>query len=160
MAERTVKRITRTGTPSGSSEFPFTYDMIPNLNGKGAAVVQEYRNHAWETYKTLPMPHTQLEPWRRTDLKRLEAGSFRFPAPSAHLDLAPVPEQLLAPLVDDQHGGQITLLPGGVTVELDEALTRKGVILPTTPPPNKNTPKSSQKSWAKSSPWMKANFPP
>ncbi|HNB52755.1 MAG TPA: Fe-S cluster assembly protein SufD, partial [Anaerolineales bacterium] len=81
-----------------------------------------------EIYQSLPIPTLQMEPWRRTDLKRLDAGNFRFPETDAYLDLAPVPEHLLAPLVDDQHGGQITLLPGGVTVELDEALSRKGVI--------------------------------
>ena len=128
MAERTVKRIIRTGAQPAASDFPFTYEMIPNLNGKSAGVVREYRNRAWETYQTLPIPHIQMEPWRRTDLKRLDAGNFRFPEPEAYLDLAPVPEHLLAPLVANQHGGQLALLPGGVSLELDEELTRKGVI--------------------------------
>jgi Fe-S cluster assembly protein SufD len=35
---------------------------------------------------------------------------------------------LLTPLVSDQHGGQITLLPGGVNIELDDEITRKGVV--------------------------------
>ncbi|NUM44125.1 MAG: Fe-S cluster assembly protein SufD [Anaerolineales bacterium] len=131
MAERTVKRILRrdgttTGTPA--SEFPFTQDMIPSQNGKGSPLVREYRQRAWEIYQSLPIPTLQMEAWRRTDLKRLDVGNFRFPETDAYLDLAPVPELLLAPLVADQHGGQITLLPGGVTVELDENLARQGVV--------------------------------
>lgn len=128
MAERTVKRIIRRDGTSTAADFPFTQDMVPSLNGKGSPVVRDYRQRAWETYQSLPIPTIQMEPWRRTDLKRLDAGNFRFPETDAYLDLAPVPEHLLAPLVDDQHGGQITLLPGGATVELDEALARKGVI--------------------------------
>lgn len=126
MAERTVKRIVRRGDTA--SDFSFTQEMMPSLNGKGSPVVREYRQHAWKIYQSLPIPTLQMEPWRRTDLKRLDVGGFRFPEKDAYLDLAPVPEHLLAPLVADQHGGQITLLPGGVTVELDEALVRQGVI--------------------------------
>ena len=128
MAERTVRRIVRREATPAASDFPFTQEMIPSLNGKGANLVKEYRNRAWETYRSLSLPTIQQEPWRRTDLKRLDVGSFRFPEQDAYLDLAPVPGQLLAPLVADQHGGQITLLPGGVTIELNEALAQQGVI--------------------------------
>jgi Fe-S cluster assembly protein SufD len=128
MAERTVRKIVRREAAPAASDFPFTQEMIPSLNGKSAGLVQDYRKRAWETYQSLTIPTTQMEPWRRTDLKRMAAGSFHFPDPDACLDLAPVPEYLLAPLVADQHGGQISLLPGGVTVELDEALAQKGVI--------------------------------
>ncbi|GAB4579328.1 MAG: Fe-S cluster assembly protein SufD [Anaerolineales bacterium] len=128
MAERTVRKIIRRESTSPASDFPFTQDMVPSLNGKSSPLVREYRQRAWETYQALPIPTPQMEPWRRTDLKRLDVGNFRFPATDAYLDLAPVPDHLLAPLVADQHGGQITLLPGGVTIELDETLARKGVI--------------------------------
>ncbi|NJN44433.1 MAG: Fe-S cluster assembly protein SufD [Anaerolineae bacterium] len=128
MTERTIKRIVRTGRKSESSDFPFTYEMIPSQNGKGSDLVQNYRNQAWETYQSLVIPTTQMEPWRRTDIKRLDVGNFRFPEKDAYLDLAPVPEHLLAPLLGDQHGGQITLQPGGVSVELNETLAQKGVI--------------------------------
>jgi len=39
-----------------------------------------------------------------------------------------VPEELLRPLTGEQHGGQITLLPGGSQIQLDESLVKKGVI--------------------------------
>lgn len=128
MTERTVKRIVRTSKKSTATDFPFTYEMMPSLNGKGSTLVKEYRNQAWETFQTLSLPTTQLEPWRRTDIRRLDVGSFNLPKDGDYAHLPPVPGELLAPLVADQHGGQITLLPGGVTVELDEALAQKGVI--------------------------------
>ena len=43
-------------------------------------------------------------------------------------DLPAVREDLLKPLVADQHGGQIVLTPGGVKIDLDEKLAQKGVI--------------------------------
>lgn len=128
MTEKTIRKITRRGVAPAADDFPFTYEMIADHAGPGAEFVREYRRGAWEVFRTLPIPHTQMEPWRRTDLKRLDVGSFRLPEPDAYLDLAPVPEHLLAPLVADQHGGQITLQPGGLTVDLDDTLAQAGVI--------------------------------
>ena len=51
-----------------------------------------------------------------------------LPKAEAYLDLPPIPERLLAPLVSDQHGGQITLLPGGIKTELNAEIAQKGVI--------------------------------
>ena len=39
-----------------------------------------------------------------------------------------VPADLLKPLVADQHGGQIVLMPGGVKIDLDESIAEQGVI--------------------------------
>jgi Fe-S cluster assembly protein SufD len=43
-------------------------------------------------------------------------------------DVPPVREDLLKPLVADQHGGQIVLTPGAAKIDLDENLAAKGVI--------------------------------
>jgi len=53
---------------------------------------------------------------------------FTLPEEGAHPDLPGVPEGLLKPLVSDQHGGQIVLLPGKATTDLDDKLKQKGVI--------------------------------
>ena len=39
-----------------------------------------------------------------------------------------MPPELLKPLIADQHGGQIVLMPGGATIDLDPALSAQGVI--------------------------------
>lgn len=131
MAQRTVVTRTRRQARSESLEFNFTREMIPALksDGKAPAFLEEYRQKAWELYEALPMPTTKDEPWRRTDIRGLNAGGFRLPAEDAYLDLPPAPEELLHPLIGEEHGGQVLLLPGGkVQAELNPDLAAKGVI--------------------------------
>jgi Fe-S cluster assembly protein SufD len=83
---------------------------------------------AWEVFKRQSLPDVTQEAWRRTDLRALPLDSFRLPAGDAYRDLPPVEAELLKPLIADQHGGQITLLPGGSIVDLDPALIAQGVV--------------------------------
>ena len=130
MAERVVVTRKRRTDRRASREFAFTRDMIPFQDGDGLPVefVKNYRNQAWEAFERLPMPTTTDEPWRRTDIRGLEAGTFRIPQASASRELAPVARELLQPLVADEHGGQILMLPEGVKVNLDPRLAEQGVI--------------------------------
>lgn len=109
---------------SAAADFTFTESDMRI----GQSAVASYRTAAWSTYKKNAMPDTSLEAWRRTDIHAIPADAFRFPAEGAFNDLPPVREDLLRPLVANQLGGQIVLLPGGATIELDEALAKKGVI--------------------------------
>ncbi len=118
----TISKTRRIGP--AAKEFSFTRADIPAANGD----IASYRTQAWEAFKRLPIPATSEEPWRRTDLRNLPADLFSLPAQGAYKDLPPVPVDLLKPLVADQHGGQIVLLPGGATVDLDEAIANQGVI--------------------------------
>jgi Fe-S cluster assembly protein SufD len=94
----------------------------------GKDSVASYRASALSAFKKHSLPDTALEAWRRTDIHNLPVDKFKFAVEGAFNDLPPVREDLLRPLVADQHGGQIVLVPGGVKIELDEKLTRKGVI--------------------------------
>lgn len=107
---------------AAAKEFAFGQAELP-----GGALA-EYRNRAFAAYARTKMPTTSEEAWRRTDLRFFPADAFRLPAEGAFEDLPAVPESLLAPLVGDKHGGQIVLTPGGASVELDEALAKKGVV--------------------------------
>jgi len=99
--------------------------MVPS---DGGGFLSDFRARAWETFENLQYPTTKDEPWRRTDIRALQ-DDFQLPNKGAYEDLSPIPESLLKPLVGDQHGGQIVLLPGGLQKEpLDAALTQKGVI--------------------------------
>ncbi|MFZ5820396.1 MAG: Fe-S cluster assembly protein SufD [Chloroflexota bacterium] len=111
-------------TAPAAKEFSFTQADIPAANGD----IASYRTQSWEAFKRLPIPTTSEEPWRRTDLRNLPADSFSLPAQGAYKDLPSVPADLLKPLVADQHGGQIVLLPGGASIDLDESIARQGVI--------------------------------
>jgi len=58
----------------------------------------------------------------------LPASDFKLPKDDAFEDLPVIPEELLKPLTGEQHGGQITLLPGGSQIQLDASLARQGVV--------------------------------
>ena len=109
---------------SAAKEFNFAESDI--RAGKDA--IASYRASAWSAYEKLSLPVTTDEAWRRTDIHNLPAEKFKFADEGAYNDLPPVREDLLLPLIANQHGGQIILLPGGVKVELDEKLVKKGVI--------------------------------
>jgi Fe-S cluster assembly protein SufD len=109
---------------TAAKDFTFTEADIRTVNDS----VASYRTLAWNAFKRLALPVTTEEPWRRTDIHTLPADKFVFPKEGTFNDLPNVREDLLKPLVADQHGGQIILLPGGSKIELDEKLVQKGVI--------------------------------
>lgn len=108
---------------SAAKEFPFSEADV-RMDG----LLREYRARAWNEFKRLSLPDTSLEAWRRTDIHQLPADKFVLPKQGAYEDLPPVRADLMTPLADEQHGGQILLLPGGAAVELDEKLAAQGVI--------------------------------
>ncbi len=108
---------------SAGKDFSFTKEMLPDFGA-----LNEYRARAWEVYARTGLPVTTDEAWRRTDLRNLPADVFVVPTDGQYKDLPAVPEDLLKPLVSDQHGGQIVLTPGGASIDLDEKLAQKGVI--------------------------------
>ena len=90
--------------------------------------MQQFRLAAWETYQNIPMPTTQDEPWRRTDLRRLKLDDI---GPSLNGDGANVsiPPYLGEQLTEDQTGG-ILVIVDGVTkkYEVSSILREQGVI--------------------------------
>lgn len=105
-------------------DFSFTAADIP-ASRDGLA---SFRTSAWAAFQARSLPSTTDEAWRRTDLRLLPASDFKLPKLGAHEDLPPVPDDLLKPLVGDQHGGQITLLAGGSQIFLEDALAKQGVV--------------------------------
>lgn len=130
MAQRKVITRKHSIKQFDNAHFVFSRNMIPvtNGNGKSPDFIKDYRGKAWNTFENLPMPSTSDEPWRRTDLRRLEASTFRLPEIDEWKNYEAVPREILKPLVGDTHGGQIILQPGGVQVEVDSELTDQGVI--------------------------------
>jgi Fe-S cluster assembly protein SufD len=93
----------------------------------GDDAVASYRALAWKAFKRLALPDTTQEAWRRTDIHNLPTDKFKLALEDVS-NLPAVREDLLKPLVADQHGGQIILTPGAVKIDLDEKLAQKGVI--------------------------------
>ena len=125
MQEKPKVVVSRTRrSESAAKDFSFTQADI-SAGGNGLA---SFRAAAWSAFQARSIPVTTDEAWRRTDLRLLPASDFKLPITGAFEDLPAVPDELLHPLVGEQHGGQITLLPGGAQIFLEDALARKGVI--------------------------------
>ncbi len=120
------KVVTRTQRRRSQFEgFHFTREMMGL--GDDGGILADFRVRAWDAFEKLPYPTTKDEPWRRTDIRGLN-NDFQLPVAEAYMDLPAIPERLLKSLVSDQHGGQITLLPGGMHKDFDAESAPKGVI--------------------------------
>jgi Fe-S cluster assembly protein SufD len=131
MATRKVITRTHKAGKRVSRDFNFSREMMPVLSGveDTARFVTEYRNRAWEAFEQFPMPTTNDEAWRRTDIRNLDAGVFELASTNDNSKFPDPPRELLKPLVGSQHGGQIVLTSGDKSwVELNVELASKGVI--------------------------------
>ncbi len=125
MQEKPKVVVSKTRRPvTAAQDFAFTEADIR----AGGDSLTAYRTSAWTAFKRLTLPSSAEEAWRRTDIHSLPASLFKFPAQGAFKDMPVVRPDLLKPLTGNQHGGQIVLMPGGVTVDLDHKLAEKGVI--------------------------------
>lgn len=130
MAASTVVTRTRRTPAAGEAGFAFTREMIPALRAGSdlPEFLREYRKRAWEAYQRLPMPTTNDEAWRRTDLRGLKSD-LQLAQPGVDKTLAKVPRALLKPVAGKGHGGQILLQPGGKSdIYLQDELKQLGVI--------------------------------
>jgi Fe-S cluster assembly protein SufD len=124
MEEKPKVVVSRTRRPEpAAKEFNFTGANIRAVSEP----VASYRARAYDAFKRQTLPDTTLEAWRRTDIHVLPTDKFKLSIDGV-ADLPTVREDLLNPLVADQHGGQILITPGNVKIDLDENLAKKGVV--------------------------------
>jgi Fe-S cluster assembly protein SufD len=124
MQEKPKVVVTRTRRPeAGAKDFNFTEADIRTGNDS----VTIYRNLAWNAFKRLALPVNTEEAWRRTDIHALPVEKFKLAVDGTN-EFPSVREDLLKPLVADQHGGQIILTPHGAKIDLEEKLVKQGVI--------------------------------
>jgi Fe-S cluster assembly protein SufD len=109
---------------SAAKDFAFTEADVRAGNDS----VASYRTLAWNAFKRHSLPDTTQEAWRRTDIHALPVDKFKLAGDNVFDDLPSVREDLLKPLVADQHGGQIVLSPGHAKIDLGAKLAQKGVI--------------------------------
>jgi len=127
------KVITRKkSSTSVQKHFPFTREMFTTISGNGETpeFFKNIRARAWNDFINIPIPTTQEEAWRRTDLRSLPAGDFLLPELQKldESELPAVPEELLRPLAGTTHGGQIIFTPTGVKIDSNLQLEETGVI--------------------------------
>lgn len=129
MKERVVvKRSSRPETVSAVRAFTFNRAQVAALapGWRGAESVRSYRQDAWENFERLPMPTTQDEAWRRTDLRHLESETFRIVENGENLTEPSA--ELLAPLAGDMHGGQIVLTANKAELHVSDEIQAQGVV--------------------------------
>ncbi len=127
MAERVVVSRGR-GAGAPPKEFIFTSEQVRGFSEAGP--LGDYRRQAWQLFESLPIPTTNDEPWRRTDIRGLHPAGVHLPGnhnPLAQRLDGP-PAELLQPLAGEAHGGQLVLTAGGVQCDLAPELVRQGVI--------------------------------
>lgn len=130
MKERIVVKRTSgsTAVSAPAKEFIFTEDMVPALakDWQGSDYIRQYRRQAWDNYLKAPMPNPTDEAWRRTDIHTLNGGAFRLVDKNEAIQVPP--DDLLAPLAGDSHGGQIVITSQGTKTDLANELSQSGVI--------------------------------
>ena len=124
MQEKPKVVVSRTRRAEAAArDFAFTESDVR----AGADAVASYRTLAWNAFKRHSLPDTTQEAWRRTDIHHLPTDKFKLSWDGTN-DLPTVRNDLLKPLVADQHGGQIILTPGSAKIDLDDKLAQRGVI--------------------------------
>ncbi len=83
--------------------------------------LREQRLRAWEVFEATPMPQMTDEEWRRTDIRRLDLGSFNIPRE---------PAQTYQPETSQDHrNGFMQIVDGfAVDLQMESGLAEKGVI--------------------------------
>lgn len=88
----------------------------------------DFRKHAWKVYQTKSLPSLKDEAWRRTDLSHLDPAQFRLVKSDVDQTDVPVPQEMLVPLTDRKHAGQIVLYDAKASVSVSSDLVKSGVI--------------------------------
>jgi len=100
---------------SSSVEKEREFAFSPDLNGLSGSILEYYQN-AWKVFQTIKFPTLKEEAWRRTDIHGLAVESFRIGGID---EQKPVPAELLEPMTDSHHGGQIIFTETEAQVSLE-----------------------------------------
>jgi len=106
------------------SEFNFDKDQMPVVNDLR---LKSYHQTAWANYEKLPFPSLKDEPWRRTDIRKLNTDSFSLPLKKNNFQGPP--KRVLNPaIMGDERAGQIVSGAFETQSNLSPVLAQKGVI--------------------------------
>lgn len=117
--------ITTSKKRSESSDFVFPKEQV---RFTGNQTIDSYREKAWKIYQETGIPTTREEAWRRTDIRGLRLEKFKLLNENQKASINDIPENLLEPVADGDHGGQIILYGNEYIHRLDENLLKNGVI--------------------------------
>jgi Fe-S cluster assembly protein SufD len=108
----------------------FTKEAVEQLSAalNEPAWMLEFRLTAWAVYENTPMPTTQDEAWRRTDIRRLKLDQIG-PALNGAVAETKVPTYLGEKLTENEAGGVLVQVDGVTRqYELSDELKAQGII--------------------------------
>jgi len=118
-------------TPAGSGAADERFEEFVAALDEPAAL-RERRREAWELYRTLPMPSTESEEWRYTDVSDLDPETFDPLLPEAEraAEVSDLPGPVRRVLQSDQARSAVGVQVNGGFVHrrLDEELAEQGVV--------------------------------
>ena len=127
MNSRTVSRRKRVVRKQEAPEFSFTREEVESISqalGESDALKTQ-RMAAWEIYKSLSMPSTSDEAWRRTDIRGLDFDQIKMQS----ISKTPAASELLQPLVAESHGALLVMRPGHAPeLQTEDDLQEQGVV--------------------------------
>lgn len=90
--------------------------------------MRDFRLAAWDCYEQTPMPTTNDEPWRRTDLRRFKMDD-NGPSLNGNGQATNIPSYLGEQLTEDKSGGILVQVDGvNQSYEISDELKSQGVI--------------------------------
>ncbi|MFQ6672005.1 MAG: hypothetical protein ACE5KY_01795, partial [Candidatus Tectimicrobiota bacterium] len=117
---------------TATQAFSEAFVKVLGARGHEPAWMRQRREAAWEAFTRVPMPTTDDESWRRTDLRSLELEPFAGPLggrnPEKPLDAKPRGVALPIPRGRATENAVVHANGTGVHVHLSDALARQGVI--------------------------------
>ncbi len=124
----TIVRRSRPAATAKPGEFIFSESDFSNISMPKELSAQ--RKQAWEIFKSLKLPVTSEEAWRRTDVSHLDPPSC-FAHNRSDKDMSPVPAEILNPITDKENAGQIVLYGSGESIQVSSELVKTGVVFST-----------------------------
>ncbi len=111
--------------------IPFTRDDVVALSEQlnEPDWMRDLRLAAWELAESMPMPTTNDEPWRRTDIRAIHWDESLHMVNGVAASLNDVPDALYHPLIGEKQGGLLVYDNGKlVHYEIAEEIQAQGVI--------------------------------
>ncbi|MDX1662478.1 MAG: Fe-S cluster assembly protein SufD [Candidatus Promineifilaceae bacterium] len=125
-------------TTTEETTAPYTREAVEALSRAldEPEWMRDFRLAAWDIFAATPMPTTNNEAWRRTDIRRFKLDEVGPPTVekiaaegNGHGTETAAPDYLGAPLTEGRPGGSLVLLDGEtVQYELSAELKEQGVI--------------------------------
>ena len=114
------KALRSTSAPQQDVQF------TPQFTDSNVAL-REYRQKAWELYRSAPLPLETEEEWRRTSLKMVDFSSFKLINSTEYPDVE-FPASLSEPVAGEKNGAQLLLSPVNSHLTIERSLVEQGVV--------------------------------